>query len=72
LSLVLVHDLLVSGPLGGGGFLALLDFSDGFLSKSLLLFGASVLELFDVIEGDTFNGSFFSEDFLLLVLALIS
>lgn len=69
--LVLVDGLLFSGSLGSSLSLALLNFTDGFFSKSLLFFGTSILKLLDVIESDTFDGSLLSEDFLLFVLASV-
>jgi len=67
--LVFVGGFLVAGLLGGDGFLALLDFSDGFFGEGLLVFGAGVFHFFNIVEGDSLNGSFFSEDFLLFVFA---
>lgn len=67
--LVLVDNLLVSVLLGSKCSLALLDFSDGFFSESLFVLRTGSLDLFDIVKGDSLNGSFLSEDFLLLVLA---
>ena len=66
---VLVLNFLLGGLLCGGCSLALLDFSHGFVSKSFLFLGAGVFEFLDVLEGDAFNGSLLSEDFLLFILA---
>jgi hypothetical protein len=68
---VLVNDFLVGILLGSNCSLPLLDFTDGLLSKSLLVLRTGSLDLFDILESDTLNGSLLSEEFLLLVLALI-
>jgi hypothetical protein len=69
--LVLVHDLLVGGLLGSKSSLSLLDFSDSFLSEGFLILRPCSFDFFNIIKGDSFNSSLFSEDFLFLVLALI-
>lgn len=71
LGVLILSRLLVAGLLGGQSSLSLLDFSDGFLSESLSVLRASSFEFSDVLEGDTFDSSLLSEDFLLLVLSLI-
>ena len=71
-SLILVHGLLLSGLLGDGSSLALLDFSHGFFGQSFLFFGSGILELFDVVKGHTFNGSLLSENFSLFIFASVS
>lgn len=68
---VLVDDFLVSNLLGSKGSLAFLNFTDSFLSEGLSVLGAGSLELFNVFETDTFNGSLLSEDFLLFALSSI-
>jgi len=70
---VLVNSLTLvdTSLLGGKSFLTFFNFSDGFFSKCFLVFRSSSLNFFDIIKSDTFNGSLFSEHFLLLVLALI-
>lgn len=69
--LVLVDHLLIVVLLGSEGSLALLDLSDRLLSEGLLVLGPGSLDLFDILKGDALDGSLLSEDFLLLVLALI-
>jgi len=66
---VLVLDFLFSHLLRGGCSLALLDFSHCLVGQSFLFFGAGIFEFFDVIESDPFDGSLFSEDFLLFIFA---
>ncbi len=70
---VLVNSLTFvgTGLFGSKSFLTLLDFSDSLFSESFLVFRSSSLDLFDIVKSDTFDGSLFSEHFLLLVLALI-
>jgi hypothetical protein len=68
---VLVNDFLVGILLGGNSSLPLLDFADGLLGKRFLVLRAGSFDLFDILESDTLNGSLLSEEFLLLVLALI-
>lgn len=70
--LVLVLGLLLSDLLGSCGSLTLLDLAGGLLVQGLLLLGPGVLELLDVLESDTLDGSLLSEDFLLLVFADVS
>ena len=69
--LVLVDHLLIDILLGSEGSLALLNFTDSLFSKGLLILRAGSLNLLDIFKGNTLNGSFLSEDFLLLVLASI-
>jgi hypothetical protein len=63
-SLVLVSGLFVSSLLGSNGFLALLDFSDGLISKGLLVFRTSVFHFFNIVKSDTLDGSLFFKDFI--------
>ena len=68
---VLGGDLLGVVLLGGEGSLAILDLSDSLFGEGLLVLGPGSLDLFDIVKGDALDGSLLSEDFLLLVLALI-
>jgi hypothetical protein len=67
--LIFVHGFLIAGFFGGKGSLSLLDFADSFLSEGFLIFGSCVFHFFDVIEGDTFDCSLLSEDFVSFVFA---
>jgi hypothetical protein len=69
--LVLVDNLLVGVLLGSNGSLSLLDLADGFLSEGLLIFGTCSFDLFNIFKSDSLNSSLFSEEFFLLVFALI-
>jgi len=68
---VLGGDLLGVVLLGGEGSLAILDLSDGLFGEGLLVLGPGSLDLFNIFEGDSLDGSLLPEHFLLLVLALI-
>jgi hypothetical protein len=70
--LVLVRRLLISSLLSSQSSLSLLDFADCLLCEGLLVLRTGVLHLLDVIEGDTFNGSLLSEDFVSFVFAALS
>jgi hypothetical protein len=72
LGILVLGGALVDVLLGSLGSLAFLDFSDSLLSKGLLVLGTGSLDLFNIFQGDSLNGAFLSEDFLLLVLAEIS
>ena len=69
--LVLVHDFLVLVFLGSLGSLSLFDLTDCFLSEGFFIFRSGCFDFFNIIQGDSFNGPLLSEEFLLLVLALI-
>lgn len=69
--LVLVHGLLVSGLLGGQGFLSLLDFADCLFGEGLLVLRSGVLHFLDVVKGDSLDGPLLSEDFVPLVFATL-
>ena len=70
-SLVLVGGLFVASLLGSDGFLALLDFSDGLISKGLLVLRASVFHFFNIVKSDTLDGSLFFKDFISLFLSVV-
>lgn len=71
ISLLFVDGLFVSSLFGSQSFLSLLDFSNGLLSKGLFVLRASVFHFFYIVKSNTLDGSFFSEDFLLLVFSLV-
>ena len=68
---VLGGHLLSNVLLGGKGSLAILDLSHCLLGQSFLVLGSGGLDLFNIVKGDTFDGSLLPEHLLLLVLALI-
>ena len=63
--------LFVANFFGSQSSLSLLNFSDGFFSKSLFVVGLGSFDFSDIVKGDSFNGSLLSEDFLFLIFALI-
>jgi hypothetical protein len=69
--LVFVHNFLVLVFLGSKVSLSLFNLTDCFFSEGFFIFRASSFDFFNIIKGDSFNGSLLSEEFLLLVLALI-
>ncbi len=69
--LVLVHRFLVLVFLGSLGSLSLFDLTDCFLGEGFFVLGAGSFDFFNIIQGDSFNGPLLSEEFLLLVLALV-
>jgi len=69
--LVLVDHFLVLVLLGSEVSLPLFDLADCLLGEGLLVLGTGSLDLFDVVEGDSLDGSLLSEEFLLLVLSLV-
>jgi hypothetical protein len=69
--LVLVHNLLILVFLGSKVSLSLFDLTDCFFSEGFFIFRSSSFNFFNILKSDSFNGSLLSEEFLLLVLALI-
>ena len=69
--LVFVHHFLVLVFLGSLGSLSLFDLTDCLLSEGFFVLRSGSFDFFNIIQGDSFNGSLLSEEFLLLVLALI-
>ena len=55
--LVFVYHLFVTLSFCNLSFLSFFDFSDGFFSKSFLIFSFGVLKLVNGVKSDTFNGS---------------
>jgi hypothetical protein len=69
--LVLVHHFLVLVFLSSEVSLSLFDLTDCFLSEGFFIFRTSSFDFFNILKSHSFNGSLLSEEFLLLVLALI-
>ena len=69
--LVLVHHFLVLVFLSSEVSLSLFYLTDCFLSEGFFIFRTGSFDFFNILKGNSFNGSLLSEEFLLLVLALI-